>query len=115
MERLRAIADEHQLFLFEDGSQAHGATVNGTRVGRLGHAAAFSCMGLKPLAGTEGGYAIFEDSKAAEQAYLYGNTPGAFPQNWQIGSRMKASSTLCNWAGAPARSVPSSFAQAFQH
>lgn len=75
MKQLRAIADEYKIFLFEDGSQAHGATVDGTRVGRLGHAGAFSCMGLKPLAGTEGGYAVFEDSKAAEQAYLYGKHP----------------------------------------
>ena len=32
-------------------------------------------MGLKPLAGTEGGYALFRDQQAAETAYLYGKHP----------------------------------------
>jgi dTDP-4-amino-4,6-dideoxygalactose transaminase len=73
--RLRQIAEARGLYLFEDGSQAHGARLGGQRVGRLGHAAAFSCMGLKPLGGTEGGYAIFEDAEAAERAYLHGKHP----------------------------------------
>jgi dTDP-4-amino-4,6-dideoxygalactose transaminase/REP element-mobilizing transposase RayT len=73
--RLRQIADEAGIYLFEDGSQAHGARLCGRRVGRFGHASAFSCMGLKPLAGTEGGYAVFEDPAAAERAYLHGKHP----------------------------------------
>jgi dTDP-4-amino-4,6-dideoxygalactose transaminase len=73
--RLRAIADRHGILLFEDGSQAHGARWRGVRVGAFGHAAAFSCMGLKLLAGTEGGYAVFHDRAAAERAYLYGKHP----------------------------------------
>jgi dTDP-4-amino-4,6-dideoxygalactose transaminase len=73
--RLRELADRRGVLLFEDGSQAHGARWRGTRVGAFGHAAAFSCMGLKLLAGTEGGYAVFHDQKAAERAYLYGKHP----------------------------------------
>jgi dTDP-4-amino-4,6-dideoxygalactose transaminase len=73
--RLRAIADRHGILLFEDGSQAHGARWNGVRVGAFGHGAAFSCMGYKLLAGTEGGYAVFHDHAAAERAYLYGKHP----------------------------------------
>jgi dTDP-4-amino-4,6-dideoxygalactose transaminase len=73
--RLREIADRRGILLFEDGSQAHGARWRGTRVGAFGHAAAFSCMGLKLLAGTEGGYAVFHDPAAAERAYLYGKHP----------------------------------------
>lgn len=71
----RAIAEKHGLYLFEDGSQAHGAKLDGQKVGRLGHAAAFSCMGMKLLAGTEGGYALFADEGAAEKAKLYGGHP----------------------------------------
>lgn len=79
--RLREIADRHGVWFFEDGSQAHGARLHGTGVGRFGHASAFSCMGLKPLAGTEGGYAIFEDPAAAERAYLHGKHPrGLHPE-----------------------------------
>lgn len=75
MPALRTLADQHGIFLFEDGSQAHGARLHGQRVGRFGHASAFSCMGMKPLAGTEGGYCIFEDPAAAERAYLHGKHP----------------------------------------
>lgn len=75
MKGIRAVADEAGVLVFEDGSQSHGATLDGERVGRFGHGAAFSCMALKPLAGTEGGYAIFEDSAAAERAYLHGKHP----------------------------------------
>ena len=75
MPALRQIADARGLYLFEDGSQAHGARLQDQRVGRFGHAAAFSCMAMKPLAGTEGGYAIFEDPEAAERAYLHGKHP----------------------------------------
>ena len=78
---LRRIADDHGLFLFEDGSQAHGARCDGHLVGSWGDAAAFSCMGYKPLAGTEGGYALFRDPARAEAAYLYGKHPrGLDPQ-----------------------------------
>ncbi len=72
---LRAIADRRGLLLFEDGSQAHGARLHGLRVGAYGHASAFSCMGLKLLGGTEGGYAVFHDQAAAERAKLYGAHP----------------------------------------
>jgi len=73
--RLRGIADRHGLFLFEDGSQAHGARLHGRVVGRFGQASAFSCMGLKLLAGTEGGYCLFEDGEAEANAWLYGRHP----------------------------------------
>jgi dTDP-4-amino-4,6-dideoxygalactose transaminase len=72
---LRRLCDERGLLLFEDGSQAHGGTFDGIRVGNWGDAAAFSCMGLKLLAGTEGGYALFRDPASAEAAALYGRHP----------------------------------------
>ncbi len=75
IEALRAIADRHGLLLLEDGSQAHGARVQGRRIGLFGHGSAFSCMGLKVLAGTEGGYALFPSLDVAEKAFLYGAHP----------------------------------------
>ncbi len=72
---LAALARRHGIRYFEDGSQAHGARLHGERVGRGGDGAAFSCMGLKPLAGSEGGYAVFEDEAALERASLYGKHP----------------------------------------
>lgn len=58
LQRLRAIADKHKLMLIEDGSQAHGAEIGGVRVGTVGDAAGFSCMGGKVLATTEAGYMV---------------------------------------------------------
>ena len=58
LKRLRAIADKHKLMLIEDGSQAHGAEIDGLRVGTVGDAAGFSCMGGKLLATTESGYMV---------------------------------------------------------
>ena len=81
MTALRAVTDKHDLLLFEDASQAHGATHQGRQVGDWGDGAAFSCMGLKLLAGTEGGYAVFRDRKALEVAYLYGRHPRGLPQD----------------------------------
>ena len=72
---LRRIAREHGLPLFEDASQAHGATLNRRKVGTIGEASAFSCMGLKPLGATEGGFAVFKSPQARERAYLYGRHP----------------------------------------
>jgi dTDP-4-amino-4,6-dideoxygalactose transaminase len=58
LKRLRAIADKHKIMLIEDGSQAHGAEIGGVRVGTVGDAAGFSCMGGKVLATTEAGYMV---------------------------------------------------------
>ncbi|TVR44545.1 MAG: hypothetical protein EA402_06680 [Planctomycetota bacterium] len=72
---LQTLCNQRGVLFFEDASQAHGARFQGRRVGDWGDAAAFSCMGLKPLAGTEGGYALFRDRAAAECAWLYGKHP----------------------------------------
>ncbi len=72
---LREIAARRGLLLFEDGSQAHGARLDGERVGLFGEGGAFSCMGMKLLTGTEGGYALFADAAACENAKLYGQHP----------------------------------------
>lgn len=46
---LRAIADEAGILLIEDAAQAHGAEIDGIRVGAGGHAAAFSFYPTKNL------------------------------------------------------------------
>jgi dTDP-4-amino-4,6-dideoxygalactose transaminase len=58
MTAIMAFAEQHDLVVIEDGSQAHGATHRGRRVGAFGHAGAFSTNGVKPLATTEGGYLV---------------------------------------------------------
>ncbi|MDP9387782.1 MAG: DegT/DnrJ/EryC1/StrS family aminotransferase [Actinomycetota bacterium] len=49
VDRLRAVADRHRLFLLEDAAQAIGGSWDGRPVGSLGHAAAFSFYATKNL------------------------------------------------------------------
>ena len=58
MTAIMAFAEQHDLAVIEDGSQAHGARHRGRRVGSFGDAAGFSTNGVKPLATTEGGYMV---------------------------------------------------------
>lgn len=61
MTALRDIADRHGLFLLEDGAQAHGAEVDGRRVGALAHATAFSFYPTKNLGAIGEGGAVTTD------------------------------------------------------
>jgi dTDP-4-amino-4,6-dideoxygalactose transaminase len=49
MDPIMEIADEHNLLVLEDASQAHGARYKGRRVGGIGHIAAFSLYPAKNL------------------------------------------------------------------
>ena len=69
---LRALADEHDLFLIEDCAQAHGAAWNGRSVGGWGHAAAFSfCTDKIISTGGEGGMLLLHDEVAWRRAWSY--------------------------------------------
>jgi dTDP-4-amino-4,6-dideoxygalactose transaminase len=76
LQKLRAIADKHKLMLIEDGSQAHGAEVGGVRVGTVGDAAGFSCMGGKLLATTESGYMVTPHQDAYWKGAMIGQHMG---------------------------------------
>ena len=67
MDTIRAIAEEHGLFVVEDAAQAHGARYKGRRCGSLGHAAAFSFYPGKNLGAMgDGGAVVTDDDKVAE-------------------------------------------------
>lgn len=76
LKRLRAIADKHKLMLIEDGSQAHGAEIDGMRVGTVGDAAGFSCMGGKVLATTEAGYMVTPHERVYWKGAMIGQHMG---------------------------------------
>ncbi|WP_335934495.1 DegT/DnrJ/EryC1/StrS family aminotransferase [Streptomyces sp. PTD5-9] len=61
MPGLVAVANAHDLLVLEDGSHAHGASVNGQKAGTFGLASAFSLNGPKPLSGGEGGFVLTDD------------------------------------------------------
>ena len=58
MPALQRICRRRGLRLIEDGSQSHGATIKGEKVGNFSDAAGFSCMGGKILATSEAGYLL---------------------------------------------------------
>ena len=76
LKRLRAIADKHKLALIEDGSQAHGAESAGVRVGTVGDAAGFSCMGGKVLPTTEAGYMVTPHERVYWKGAMIGQHMG---------------------------------------
>lgn len=73
MDRLREIADRHDLALIEDAAQAHGAEYRGQRVGSLGDAACFSFYPTKNMTTGEGGIVTTNREDVAERAASYVN------------------------------------------
>lgn len=74
MEPIWEIADRHNLLVFEDAAQAHGARYKGRVVGNLGHAAAFSFYPGKNLgAYGDGGAVVTNDALLADRVRLLRN------------------------------------------
>ncbi len=73
MSELCGIADDHDLFVLEDACQAHGAAVDGTRVGGFGDAACFSFYPTKNMTTAEGGMIVTDRDDVAERAASYVN------------------------------------------
>jgi len=61
MEDINKIAKKYNLFVVEDAAEAHGATVNGKKVGGLGDAGIFSFYGNKIMTSGEGGMITTND------------------------------------------------------
>lgn len=70
MSELRKIADRHGIFLLEDAAEAVGARCDGTVVGTLGDAAAFSFYANKIITTGEGGMVVTNDDSIAERVRL---------------------------------------------
>lgn len=67
MNRINEIARKYSLRVIEDAAEAHGAEVEGKRVGSLGHCATFSFYGNKNLTTGEGGMITTNDKSFAEK------------------------------------------------
>jgi dTDP-4-amino-4,6-dideoxygalactose transaminase len=66
------LARRHNICVFEDCAQAHGARINGKLVGSFGHASAFSfCQNKIISTGGEGGMALFRDEARWRRAWSY--------------------------------------------
>ena len=67
MNPIMAIARKHKLMVIEDACQAHGTLYRGSKVGTIGHAAAFSLNQNKMLSSGEGGMFVTDDEAMAER------------------------------------------------
>jgi dTDP-4-amino-4,6-dideoxygalactose transaminase len=73
MGALRRLADEYHLTLIEDAAQAHGAAIDGQRVGSLSDAATFSFYPTKNMTTGEGGMITTDSSSIAAHARSFIN------------------------------------------
>ncbi len=67
LRRLRGITDRHDLVIVEDAAEAHGAEVNGERVGGLGDLGCFSFYANKIVTTGEGGMVVTDDARFADR------------------------------------------------
>jgi len=68
MHRIMEIAKAHKLAVVEDCSQAHGAEINGQKVGTFADISAYSCYPTKNLGGTgDGGVILCRSKEFAEK------------------------------------------------
>jgi dTDP-4-amino-4,6-dideoxygalactose transaminase len=104
MPEIMAYAETHGLKVIEDCAQAHGAEINGRKVGSFGHAAAFSfCQDKIISTGGEGGMLLTDDQdlwkkvwslkdhgRDYDEVYHHGHGPGhrwlctTFGTNWRL-------------------------------
>jgi dTDP-4-amino-4,6-dideoxygalactose transaminase len=71
MDPILALARQHDLWVVEDASQAHGARYKGRRCGSLGDVAAFSCYLTKNLGAVgEAGFIGTSNAEVAERIRL---------------------------------------------
>ena len=70
MEELQRLAQQHNLYLIEDCAQAHGAAINGRKVGSFGHLAAWSfCQDKIISCAGEGGMITTNDAELARRVW----------------------------------------------
>lgn len=68
---LRNLCESNGLFLLEDAAEAHGASIEGVRVGALGEAGMFSFFGNKIITTGEGGMVTTNSAELAARLRLY--------------------------------------------
>ena len=71
MQAVNAVAKKHGLWVVEDAAEAHGAEVNGQKVGSIGDCATFSFFGNKIITTGEGGMITTNDDALAERLRLF--------------------------------------------
>jgi perosamine synthetase len=73
MRPILEVAKDHDLFVVEDASQAHGAEYQGKKVGSLGDVGCFSFYSTKNMTTGEGGMITSNDERVAKRARMIRN------------------------------------------
>ncbi|NQT11549.1 MAG: DegT/DnrJ/EryC1/StrS family aminotransferase, partial [Planctomycetes bacterium] len=73
MERLMAVAKQHDLKVVEDAAQAHLAEFKGKKCGTFGDLGCFSFQSSKTIACGEGGAIVGDDAELMERCYAFHN------------------------------------------
>lgn len=101
MAELLALASEHELDVFEDAAQAHGASYQGRPAGSWGRAAMFSFTPIKAITTGEGGVVTTDDGDLAHHMRLLRNHGMSRPYhheivgyNWRL-SELQAAMGVC--------------------
>ena len=86
MTAIKAIADQHKIFVIEDCAQAHGTTYDGKPVGSIGHVGCYSFNEYKHIACGDGGMITTSDAELARKLRLatdkgYDRSPGVADRN----------------------------------
>ncbi len=71
MDGLREVAEQHDLYLIEDASHAHGASLGGRKVGALGDIGCFSLQLNKMITCGEGGVVTTDDEAIFDNAVRF--------------------------------------------
>lgn len=71
LDELKAICDQHRLFLLEDACQAIGGKYKGSYLGTIGHMGTFSFDFVKIMTCAEGGAVLTNDAQLAEYCDQY--------------------------------------------
>ena len=71
LKELKAVADEHDLYLIEDCCQAFGAAYSGRPIGSIGHVGAFSFNIYKTITSGDGGMVITDDEELYRRAFAF--------------------------------------------
>lgn len=82
MDRLTEIAEEHDLFLIEDASQAHCSEWGGRRVGAIGDMGVFSFQSSKNLTCGEGGAIVTDNEELYDLCWSIHNSGRVLGEEW---------------------------------
>jgi perosamine synthetase len=86
MDHIRDFAKEKGLIVLEDAAHAHGASIQGKKMGTWGDLAIFSFQASKVLPTVEGGMGIYQTRLHYERATAFGeySAPQTFPEDSPI-------------------------------